>query len=75
MGFFGLLIKDYWKLGIMEVVNGIEEKDYILLKDLRIELPDKVQEENWGFSLCFGSTLASMSFFTFCNSSPGFDVI
>ncbi|KAI5662258.1 hypothetical protein M9H77_21581 [Catharanthus roseus] len=43
----------------MEVVNGIEEKDYILLKNLRVELTDKVQEANGVFSLCFWLYLSS----------------
>lgn len=58
-GAFEFLINNCWILGIMEAVEGIDEKDYVLLKDLRVELKDTAKEANGHFSFCFWLYLRS----------------
>jgi hypothetical protein len=76
-GFFEALIKNWWRRRIMEVVNVFEEKDYALLKDLRVELKVAVQDANGVFLFVSGFTspklvfLCLLQFFTrFCNYRP-----
>lgn len=43
----------------MEAIEGIDEKDYVLLKDLRVELKDTAKESNGHISFCFWLYLRS----------------